>query len=548
MSAEDEKANPAVDENTTPAEGTKEGGEQETNRDNRNKNRKSRRGDETPVSELYDLTKPIPRVEKPDKAAHEKALDELSQEIEAIKKERAEIQGKIDSAMNDPDAKSTLQTARSSFNEFKRQKNNLIDEKKVLKAQLDKMQNQREKLIKDKKDARNNIRFNSMEEIDKEIAKLQRQQETTTMSLPEEKRLIKEMDALKASKKHVASLQDRDADLDNVQAQRKTISEQIRAKDVEIDAISAQMTETMDTMKKINEDENTKRNAIQELFSARDVVKDKMKEKLKEKDTLRDEFRLKNDEFYNMQRAVREQKKMQYEEEKRKREEEHAAYLAAIEAEEAKKIPYEEEQTLCDYLADYLERTYLGKTDKKEEKKDDFVAAKDDPFAGLTPMKKKDDEEYFGKGKGKKKRVRQAKKQDSEKKAFNLSVDLFEQFGFVSLSPPTSIEQVEQSVKDLRAKKEWYKEQPRGSVATAAEIRKQREKEAAKVRQGTSQASNAPKTTAGGSFSLKKDDFAPLSVAAGSKGGANASWGQQPAAAPTSEPEPAGGDEGEGAL
>merc|ERR1712146_476551 len=37
--------------------------------------------------------------------------------------------------------------------------------------------------------------------------------------------------------------------------------------------------------------------------------------------------------------------------------------------------------------------------------------------------------------------------------------------------------------KDLREKKEWYKNQPRGSVPTAKDIRKQNEKNAAKVGQ-----------------------------------------------------------------
>merc|ERR1712032_728309 len=115
---------------------------------------------------------------------------------------------------------------------------------------------------------------------------------------------------------------------------------------------------------------------------------------------------------------------MQYEEEKKSREAEKAAYLKKKEEEELKKIPY--------------------------------------------------DEEFFSKGKGKKKK-RQRNKNAAPSAAFILSVDSFEQFGSIGLNPPTKLEQVEGSVKELREKKEWYSKQPRGSVPTAKDIRKKNE-------------------------------------------------------------------------
>jgi hypothetical protein len=216
---------------------------------------------------------------------------------------------------------------------------------------------------------------------------------------------------------------------------------------------------------------------------------------------------------------------MEYEEDKKRRDEERAAYLAKLEEEEAKKIPYEEEQALCDYLADYLERTYLGATSDEADdaKTDDVITVKDDPFAGLKPVNKKGDDEYFGKGKSKKKRVRSAKKQDQTTGPFTLSVDTFEQFGLINMNPPTSIDQVEHTVKDLREKKEWYKQQPRGSVPTANEIRKASEKAAAKIKHAEPDKKHA-KPSAG--FSLSSDEFAPLG-AGGAVSGINASWGQR---------------------
>jgi uncharacterized coiled-coil DUF342 family protein len=463
------------------------------------------------------------QVEKPDKAGHDQFVKDLTDSIEALKEDRKKIQDKVDLAMNDPASKAKLTTLRSTFNELKNKKAMLINEKKHMREQLDQAKNQTDKLVKDKKDTRSQVRFATTQEIDAEVAKLKRAQETTTMTLNEEKKLIKEMDALLASKKFVDALKDKDVAMDSVKEQRKSIGDLIKAKDAEIDALAPEMDQVMEAIKTINETDNKKRDGLQDLFKQRDAIRKTVADKLKEKDTVRDEFRVKNNAWYDYQRAVKAQKKIQYEEERKQREQEKAEYQAKLDEEEAKKIPYEEEQALCDFLAEYLERTYLTGADKVEEKADAVTVVADDPFAGFQPVKKSDDDEYFGKGKQKKKRNRQ-KKQDSAG-PFTLSVDMFEQFGLVQLDPPTAVDQVETSIKALREKKEWYKEQPRGSVPTAAEIRKANGKAAQKIRQQTDQADAPVKAKPAGSFSLSNDDFVPLGQGAAAAP-ANSSWGK----------------------
>ena len=183
---------------------------------------------------------------------------------------------------------------------------------------------------------------------------------------------------------------------------------------------------------------------------------------------------------------------------------------------------------LCDFLADYLTAAYL--TDAAEERrkkreeaekkaKEDVIEVADrgdDPFAGMMAMKKKKQEgedNYFGKGKGKKKP--KAKKQNKTAAAapFSVNIDSFEQFGMLGLNPPTTLDAVQGSVGGLRAKKEWYSQQPRGSVPTAKDVRKLNEKAVAKIRGvgkkgGKSKASNGAKN--GGKFSISNDEFVPL--------------------------------------
>ena len=475
----------------------------------------------------------------------------MDEQIQTLQDARKEVQEQIDQAMDDPTSKSTMAEKRAQMASFKKTKTTLIDEKKALRAQLDRLKTDNDKLLKDKKDARSNARFGSVQDIDKEIAKLQKLQETTSMSLTEEKKLIKEMDALQASKKFVTDIKSKDAALDDMRVQRKALAEQISAKDKEIDAVSAEMDAIVKAMKELDEAHQTKRDAKKELFTKRDAVRKEINDLFTQKDVKRDAFRTANNAWFTYQRAIKAQKKMQYEEEKAKREAERAEYQAKLEAEEAKKIPYEEEQALCDFLANYLERTYLdAPADGEDKTKDAATAATtrvpdDDPFAGLTPVNKKAEEDYFGKAGGKKKkRVRAAKKQDLvTERPFTLSVDTFEQFGMLQLDPPVKLEDVAQSVQALREKKAWYQQQPRGSVPTAQEIRKRKEQanrqpsssDETNGKEGDERNNNTTKkkaaTKKGGKFQLNANDFVPL----GSKEGGGASsatasttWGPPP--------------------
>jgi len=495
--------------------------------DRKGKDRKQK--DDVPVEELYDLSKPIPRVEKPDRDTHEAKLNELNAQFEKLKKDKDAIQAKIEAAMTH--GKNTeMGKARDAMQVLRKKKGEMIDEKRTIRAELDVLKQVGDKLVKDKKDAKSSVRFNSVEEIEAEIKKLQKLQETTSMSLTEEKKLIKEMDALMGSKDKVKDLKSKDASLDGVKKQRGSVMDNIKAKDKEIDAVTKEMDEIGAKIKSLSEKETDKRSILDALFKERDGFKKEISVVLKEKDALRDDYREQNNSWWNSQRAVKAQRQMQYEEEKTVREEEKAAYIKKKEEEELKKIPYEEEQGLCDYLAEYLERTYLngGSSESKVSvKKEDVIAVKEDPFAGMSTFVKKNDEEFFSKGKGKKKKRQRAAKKASAAAPFTLSVDSFEQFGSIGLSPPTKLEQVEAAVKELREKKEWFSKQARGSVPTAKDIRKKNEKNIQKLRQTTS-TSAAPT----GKFSASDDAFVPLGNGSSSAAGIP-SWGagQKPASA-----------------
>jgi len=490
--------------------------------------------DRPPVEELFDLSKPIKRVEKPSKEQYDKDLGAIDAEIDKLRATKDDIQNKIENFMKS--LKGTeAGKERAAFRELSAKKQALIEEKNVIRSRLNRMKSQTDKLFQDQKQAKAGIRFTSIESIDAEIKKLQRRQETTSMSLSDEKKIIKEITQLQNSKSLVAQLRTKETNINDVKEQKKLINDELKAKDKEIDAVVKLINEKKPLLANLKQSEIDNKDQKKVLLNKRDELRKQIDEQFQEKNKVREAFREKNNEFYNYKRAIQAQKKIAYEEEKKKREEEHQAYLKKKEEEEMKKIPYEEEMALCDYLADYLSKTYLEdpKAKKAEKKNSAVIPVKDDPFAGFKPMKKNDDEVFLKMGKGKQPRKRIAKNEKKSNKAtpFHLNIDSFDQFGLLNLSPPTKLEMVEESVKELREKKKWYSEQPRGSVPTATEIRKAKEKAGSSGDSKSKSTSSSKSSKGKGAFSLTEDDFVPLGEKSG-RVSVNSTWGQKSAEAP----------------
>jgi len=493
-----------------------------------------RQYDRTPVEELFDLTKPIKSVDKPDKDAHDKAIAEVDAGIDKLRAEKDKVQERIEVFMNG--LKNTeIGKERGIVQELRRNKKALIDDKKSIRNRLDKLKSTTDRLSREQKQSKQGVRFGSVKEIEDEIRRLERRQQTTSMSLGEEKRLIKEIQTLTASKSLVSQLKAKETNIQDVWDQRKLINVELTTKDKEIDAVQEEINEKSGALDALSAKENDNKDNKQKLFDERDAIKKLIDEKFDEKNELRSSFREGNNKWYDFKRAIGAQRKMRYEEEKKEREAQEVEWKKQKEEEELKKVPYEEEMALCDYLSDYLTKAYLdnSKDKKVEEKKADFIPVKDDPFAGFTAMKKADDSVFLKMKQDKKPRKRIAKNEKKKSAAarFTLNVDSFDQFGLLELTPPTSLEMVEGSVAELKAKKKWYSEQERGAVLTATDIRKATAKAATKVAKSSASGSTQGKSK--GAFSLTDDDFAPLSVGAGPVS-VNNTWGQKILDAPSS--------------
>merc|ERR1712226_1302663 len=234
-----------------------------------------------------------------------------------------------------------------------------------------------------------------------------------------------------------------DANLEDYRGQEKVIKSDLTAKDAEIDLVQKLINEKSSALSALGDHDSQLRKNRNALIKERDAIKVQINEKKSERSSMKKLFREANDRWYDYKRAFRAQRKLKAEEDKKKNEEEKLA----------RQQEYEEEMILCDYLINYLSRTYLTNTKNElsATKNNDVIFLKDGPFSGIKPVKNKSNDVFFRSSKEKKKsRPRSSKRRTPT--ILSLNFDSFEQFGLLNLAPPRSNDMVEKSIMELREK------------------------------------------------------------------------------------------------
>merc|ERR1712086_1069751 len=149
------------------------------------------------------------------------------------------------------------------------------------------------------------------------------------------------------------------------------------------------------------------------------------------------------------------------------------------EEEYAKKIPYEEEMQLCDYLLGYLTTSFLNSsaTDSSSETQSNESnnTASSKVFEGMQVVGKSDkSENYLALGGKKKKGGKKGPKRIKTDKIV-LSIDTIETFSLLKLEPPATLTSVPSTVEALKAKKQYFSTLPRGEIENKPKSEKKRQ-------------------------------------------------------------------------
>ena len=407
---------------------------------------------------------PTAPTSKPSKEALDRLIEGIEVEIKNWQAKQNALHEKRKEGMGGGPKTGPLADARAKFRELSTAARALRDERKGYFDQLSVMRAAREKMQAQMKAMRDQMGpMKSVEDMDKKIRQLETKQSTTSLTLTLEKELIKEIETLKTARREIQKFEKAkskaSAGKEGDDSAKGDISSKLDESKEKLAALNKQMDDQKKVMEKLqSQDDSAKTRAqIPAILRELDACSEQIDGCYSRIRALRADFREKNNQWYEYSkvlRAQREERRAKEAEERRKAWEEKQA---EIEAEEAKKVPWEEEMALCDFLVEYLTVHLSG--EKAEAEKKATVRDGASEFEGMQVKGKIGvDEENFMVLPG----AKQKKNKKKKKKAQLIhSVDTIETFGVVGLVAPATMNDVPAAVEAVKAKKAEYQVKPR---------------------------------------------------------------------------------------
>jgi chromosome segregation ATPase len=334
---------------------------------------------------------------------------------------------------------------------------------------MDKIKRLDEKLkeqIAKQKAERSKSQFKSVEEIDQEIQRLQKQVDSGNMRIVDEKKALADVSQLNRQKKTFGSLDDAQKGIDNLKAEvaelRKTLD------DPESKALSDRYTQIQAELDQIKAEQD---DAYKNLNALRDERTKAHEEQQKKYSAVKDI----KDKYFSARRAAAEYEKEARRIREEKRRAENEAYHRAKRQEharqrleEASAPAYQDELRAANSLLAHFDPASATKTETPGPSKFAATAQRTVDASGIkgTALKKKgdDDENYFIGGGGKKKNRGRGQAGASstgspapEGGKFNLDMGTIETFSKLGIDAPMNQAEVPARVEQLKEKIAFWK-------------------------------------------------------------------------------------------
>ncbi|KAK7513109.1 uncharacterized protein IWZ02DRAFT_51185 [Phyllosticta citriasiana] len=322
--------------------------------------------------------------------------------------------------------------------------------------------------ISEQKTARSRVNFKSVEDIDREIARLQKQVDSGSMKIVDEKKALGEISNLNKSKKSFAGFEEQQKQIDAIKAkiaelrksmddpESRAMSDRYTAINSELDEIRKEQDAAYKNLNNLRDERSKAHSEQQATWAALKKVKD---------------------DYYEQRRANRAYEQEAFKARKERQEAERKAYetnkrrqIANQKLDEASSPAYLDEILTTEGLIRYFDPSALPAKEETSQAK--FAAAAtrtvdDSGIKGVKVVRKDADEENYFVGTGGKKGKKKNKGNNSPAATpgegkFNLSIGIIEQLAKINVNAPASQADVPAAVKTLQEKLEfWKKDQDR---------------------------------------------------------------------------------------
>ncbi|KAF8138278.1 hypothetical protein EV363DRAFT_519338 [Boletus edulis] len=365
-----------------------------------------------------------------------------------------------------PSGNDRRNTLRAELDSIREQQSSSKTSRGKILDQLKTLQDGIQKKTKDLQAARGKTPFRSVEEVDVHIKNLEKQVESGSMKLVDEKRALQEISQAKRTRRAVEGFQ---ATQDSIDADRNDADElRKQLDDPESKAISDRYDKIKAELDELKKESDEAYAGRTKLFEERDELQAQITALFNEKRSSAQQFREANDRYWtkvNEDRARRaERARAQRAAEEAQKRLEHAQQLR----EEASLPAYQAEmqdcQTLIDALSGKSSDTVVLPSSSLPPKSDVAGVPKlelrqvETAADGLVARKKKGEKEetyFMGKGKrGKKDKIPKVAHETDALK--NLPFGTITALSKCAIPLPTTAADVPRVIEDLKTKKAWY--------------------------------------------------------------------------------------------
>ncbi|KAL7806516.1 hypothetical protein V8C44DRAFT_338800 [Trichoderma aethiopicum] len=408
---------------------------------------------------------PATRPTRPDENAFKEALAKAEKEHKASMDKLNAIKAKIDVALpnKNKDQPSATQKRRQELiaqaNEIRQKQAGGKNARTSKLDQIKRLDEQLRSRVNEQKAAKAKVPFKSVEDVDRQIEALDKQVNSGTMKLVDEKKALADISNLRKLRKNFGQFDDAQKQIDDLRAkikeikdsmedpEQKALSEQYNKIQAELDVIKAEQDEAYKNLSSLR-DERTKLQAEQqEKFAAIRKLKDDYYGQKKAYQAYEREAREKQRERQRLERE-------RYVQERKKADAERV--LA-----EASEPAYLDEIRRANSLLAFLDPSF--KAEKTPLLADSGLTAQaqrtvdESGLKGTKLVRKEDREDEYAPAQSKGKKGKKGKS-GAAQKGFNCPPSVVEDCAFLSLDPPMREEDVPELIEKVKAKLAHWKE------------------------------------------------------------------------------------------
>lgn len=407
------------------------------------------------------------RPTRPDEKAFNEALVKAEKDHKASMDRLNAIKAKIDIAMpnKNKDQPSPTQKRRQELivqaNEIRQKQAGGKNARTGKLDQIKRLDEQLRSRIAEQKNAKAKVSFKSVEDVDRQIADLDKRVNSGTMKLVDEKKALSDISNLRKIRKNFGQFDDSQKQIDELRAkikeikdsmedpEQKALSETYNKIQAELDAIKAEQDEAYKGISSLRDERSKLQAEQQEKYTA---------------------IRKLKDDYYGQKKAFQAFEREAKDKARARRQAEHEAYVQGkkkAEAErklaEASDPAYIEEIRRANSLLQFLDPTH--KVEKGPLMADTGLGAQaqrtvdDATLKGTKLVRKEDrDDEYLpAVKKGKKGKKGGASAGAPSSKFFNCPPAVVQDCAFIGVDPPMSSADVPTVIEKVKAKLEHWK-------------------------------------------------------------------------------------------